>query len=207
MDKRKERAAFLLLELGANPNLPKKPWRSNLKRALEGNAPGLYDALLRHPLTNLSGKDEQDQTLLHVLVQTAPMGRISEVLDVIHDVDINVQDVNGYTSLHLAVSGGRDEVVRKLMTVPGIRRDLADKQGRTAFTLATYWGMKASHRFSLSIHRHFQFRKPDKSGTRFCCHKTREVPLFPTAGDDELPEPAFAYGHIWKVHPAPRRHQ
>jgi ankyrin repeat protein len=142
-DKRKERAAFLLLGLGANPNPPKKPWRSNLKRALEGNAPDLYNALLRHPLINLGDKDQRDQTLLHVLVQTAPMERICEVLDVIHDVDINVQDVNGYTPLHLAVSGGRVEVVRKLLTVSGIRLDLADKQGRTAFTLATYWGMKS----------------------------------------------------------------
>jgi ankyrin repeat protein len=126
-DEGKKRVAFLLLELGANPSLPKKPWCSNLKRVIKENAQDLYDALLHHPLTNLGDQDEQGQTLLHILVQTATIERISEVVDVIHDVDINIQDVNGYTPLHLATFAARAEVVRKLLTVPGIRLDLADK--------------------------------------------------------------------------------
>lgn len=141
-DESKRGAAFLLLRLGANPSLPTKPWRSNLERVIEGNAPDLYDALLHHPLTNLGDQDEQNQTLLHILIQTATIERISEVVDVMHDVDINIQDINGYTPLHLATTAGRTEVVRKLLTVPGVRLDLADRQGRTPFTLATYWGLK-----------------------------------------------------------------
>lgn len=148
----KKRAAFLLLRLGANPSLPKKPWRSNLRRAREGKAQDLYDALLHHPLTNLADQDEQGQTLLHSLVYSATIERISEVADV-HDVDVNIQDNSGSTPLHLATTTGRTDVVRKLLTVPGIRLDLADKQGRTPFTLATYWGLRS---MALTLIEHSQ---------------------------------------------------
>lgn len=136
------KAAFLLLRLGANPNLPEKPWRSNLRRAIEGNAPDLFEELLHHKMTNLGDLDRQGQTLLHSLVYTAAIEHISKVTNVIHDVDLNIQDFNGYTPLHLATVTGRTEVVRKLLTVPGVRLDVADKQGRTPFTLATYWGFR-----------------------------------------------------------------
>ncbi|RYP80927.1 hypothetical protein DL769_002205 [Monosporascus sp. CRB-8-3] len=135
--------AFLLLRLGANPSLPSRPWRSNLRRAMECKAWDLYDTLLRHPLTDPNAPDQYDQTVLHALVRDGPLNRISEVVDVLHGVDVNIQDIDGYTPLHLATSVGRADVVRKLLNVPGIRLDLADRQGRTALTLATYWGMKS----------------------------------------------------------------
>jgi ankyrin repeat protein len=149
----KKKAAFLLLKLGANPSLPKKPWRSNLKRAIEGNAQDLFEELLRHPMTNLGDQDRQGQTLLHSLVYTASVELISKVTNVILDVDLNIQDWNGYTPLHLATLTERPEVVRKLLTVPGVRLDVADKQGRTPFTLATYWGLRV---MALELIKHSQ---------------------------------------------------
>lgn len=136
-------AAFLLLRLGAHPSLPPRPWRSNLRRAMESKAWDLYEALLCHPLTDPNAPDQHDQGVLHALVQKGSLNRISEVVDVLHSVDVNLQDLNGSTPLHLATSIGRADVVRKLLNVPGIRLDLTDKQGRTALTLATYWGMKS----------------------------------------------------------------
>ncbi|RYO83523.1 hypothetical protein DL763_007848 [Monosporascus cannonballus] len=135
--------AFLMLRLGANPSLPPRPWRSNLRRAMESEVWDLYDILLRHPLTDPNAPDQCNQTVLHALVREGPLNRISEVVDVLHGVDVNIQDIDGYTPLHLATSVGRPDVVRKLLNVPGIRLDLADRQGRTALTLATYWGMKS----------------------------------------------------------------
>ncbi|RYP15106.1 hypothetical protein DL765_005929 [Monosporascus sp. GIB2] len=135
--------AFLMLRLGANPSLPPRPWRSNLRRAMEAEAWDLYDTLLRHPLTDPNAPDQYDQTVLHALVREGPLNRISELVDVLHGVDVNIQDIDGYTPIHLATSVGRPDVVRKLLNVPGIRLDLADRQGRTALTLATYWGMKS----------------------------------------------------------------
>ncbi|RYP93794.1 hypothetical protein DL770_000166 [Monosporascus sp. CRB-9-2] len=135
--------AFLLLRLRANPSLPPRPWRSNLRRAMESEAWDLYDTLLCHPLTDPNAPDQYDQTILHALVREGSLDRIFEVVDVLHGVNVNIQDVDGYTPLHHATSVGRVDVVRKLLNVSGIRLDLADRQGRTALTLATYWGMKS----------------------------------------------------------------
>ncbi|KFY32742.1 hypothetical protein V495_08780 [Pseudogymnoascus sp. VKM F-4514 (FW-929)] len=152
-DTDKRKAAFLLLRLGANPSLPKKPWRSNIRYAIEGNAQDLFEELLHHPTTNLGDRDRQGQTLLHSIVYTASIEQISQVTNVIHDVDLNIQDFNGFTPLHLAILTERTEVVRKLLTVPGVRLDVADKQGRTPFTLATYWGFRV---MALALIEHSQ---------------------------------------------------
>ncbi|KAF4981698.1 hypothetical protein FDECE_17641 [Fusarium decemcellulare] len=137
-----KKAAFLLLELGANPSLPERPYQSNLRLALEAGAWDLYDALFSHPMTDLSARNEQGGTLLHDLVRCGPLDRITEMLDLIEEVDLNAQDREGYTSLHVATTLGREEVVRMLLCKQGIRLNLTDNIGRTPLTLATYWGLK-----------------------------------------------------------------
>ncbi|QPC67784.1 hypothetical protein HYE67_010015 [Fusarium culmorum] len=137
------RAALLLLDLDANPNLPKDPFRSNLGLALAAEAWELYDELLCHPMTDLSARNEQGGTMLHDQVKCGPIERISEMLDLTTETDLNAQDRDGYTPLHLATSLGREDVVRMLLNKPGIRLDLADRIGRTPLTLATYWGLKS----------------------------------------------------------------
>ncbi|RGP71285.1 ankyrin repeats 3 copies domain-containing [Fusarium sporotrichioides] len=137
------KAAILLLELGANPSLPKSPFRSNLGLALIAKAWDLYDELLSHPMTDLSARNDQGGTLLHDQVRGGPIQRVSEMLDLITETDLNAQDRDGYTPLHLGTSLGREDVVRMLLSKPGIRLDLTDRIGRTPLTLATYWGLKS----------------------------------------------------------------
>ncbi|UZP34905.1 hypothetical protein NXS19_002721 [Fusarium pseudograminearum] len=135
--------ALLLLDLGANPNLPKESFLSNLRLALAAEAWDLYDELLCHPMTDLSARNKQGGTMLHDQVECGPIERISEMLDLTTETDLNAQDRDGYTPLHLATSLGREDVVRLLLNKPGIRLDLTDKLGRTPLTLATYWGLKS----------------------------------------------------------------
>ncbi|KAM0554809.1 hypothetical protein ACHAPJ_006542 [Fusarium lateritium] len=135
-------AAQLLLDLGANPGLPEKPFRSNLRLALQAKAWDLYDRILSHPMTDLSARNEQGGTLLHDQVRCGPVERIAEMLDLINEVDLNAQDRDGYTPLHVATSLAREDVVRMLLGKPGIRLNLTDNIGRTPLTLATYWGLK-----------------------------------------------------------------
>ncbi|OAQ75600.1 ankyrin repeats (3 copies) domain-containing protein [Purpureocillium lilacinum] len=146
-------AALLLLRLGANPNPNPSPWESNLRLALEGKALDLYARLLRHPLTDHNAGDTQGRAFLHYLVRAGNIDRISQLLDASGDVDVNVQGHDGFTPLHLAVVLGHGDVVRTLLAVPGIRLDLEDTHGRTALTLATYWGMK---RIALILIEHSQ---------------------------------------------------
>lgn len=141
-DPGKLRAAFLLLDLGVKPSLPVHPFKSNIVRALENEAWKLYDRLLHHPMTRANDRDHQNKGLLHHLVPTGSMLRISELIDTLHDVDVNIQDENGYTPVHVAILANKVEVVRELLRIPGIRLEFTDRAGRTPLSTATYWGMK-----------------------------------------------------------------
>lgn len=141
-DPDKLRAAFLLLDLGANPSLPERPFKSNIVRALENEAWDLYDRLLHHPSTRANDRDNQNRSLLHYLAAVGATTRISELIDTLHDVDVNVQDGDGYTPLHRAIYADRADMVRELLRVPGIRLEFTDHNGRTPLSTATYWGMK-----------------------------------------------------------------
>lgn len=140
-DPGKLRAAFLLLDLGANPSLPERPYKSNIVRAMENEAWNLYDRLLHHSATGVNDRDDQNRSLLHYLVAVGSMAKISELIDTLHDVDVNIQDSDGNTPLHMAIYADRTEVVRKLLRVPGIRLEFTDRSGRTPLATATYWGM------------------------------------------------------------------
>jgi ankyrin repeat-rich membrane spanning protein len=55
------------------------------------------------------------------------------------DVDMNAQDVDGFTPLHLASGGGKLEVVR-LLVEHGADIDVKDKGGWTAYQFALVKG-------------------------------------------------------------------
>jgi ankyrin repeat protein len=135
-------AALLLLALGANPSLPSRPHRTNIQAALDKEVWDLYDALFRHPMTDFRDRDAVGRPVLHSVVRAAPVGRVIELIDVLAESDLSLQDHNGYTPLHVAISSGRLEVVRELLRAPGVHLDLTDNDGRTPLTLATYWGLK-----------------------------------------------------------------
>jgi ankyrin repeat protein len=139
-DQFRQEAALLLLELGANPNLPENADRTNIGHALEGKAWNLYEALLRHPMTDLSARNARGETLLHHQMQFGTLDRIAELLDLIDEVDLNPQDCEGRTPLHVATMLEKEDAVRMLLARPGIRLNLVDNMGRTPLALATYWG-------------------------------------------------------------------
>ncbi|TQV91653.1 ankyrin repeat protein [Cordyceps javanica] len=138
----KLRAASLLLDLGANPSLPEYPFKSNIVRAMQNEAWELYDRLLHHPMTEPNDRDHRNKGLLHHLTSIGSMTRISQLIDTLHDVDVNIQDEDGYTPLHTAIFSNNVDLVRELLRVPGIRLELTDHAGRTPLSTATYWGLK-----------------------------------------------------------------
>ncbi|KAM0314335.1 hypothetical protein ACHAPQ_011844, partial [Fusarium lateritium] len=133
-------AALLLLEFGANPNLPESSGRTNIGLALENRAWDLYDTLLSHTMTDLSARNVRGETLLHHQMQFGTLDRITELLDLIDEVDLNPQDCEGRTPLHVATMLEKEDAVRMLLAKPGIRLNLVDNMGRTPLALATYWG-------------------------------------------------------------------
>lgn len=138
----KLRAAFLLLDLGADPSLPERPYKSNIVHALENESWELYDKLLHHPMTRPNDRDHRNKGLLHHLVALGSMTWILELIDTFHDVDVNIQDEDGYTPLHIAILANNVDTVRGLLCIPGIRLECTDNRGRTPLSTATYWGMK-----------------------------------------------------------------
>lgn len=134
-------AALLLLDLGANPSLPRNAYKSNIVRALETGVDALYRRLLRHPMTRVGDRDAKDRGLLHTLIEFGSMGQIDALFNSLHAVDVNIQDNAGSTPLHDAILASREDAVRLLLQIPGIRVDVTDHKGRTPLALATYWGL------------------------------------------------------------------
>lgn len=70
------------------------------------------------------------ETILHYAVQVAPLGTLQYLVNKFN-LDINAQDENGDTPLHLAALSGRIDVVKYLLGLPGINDtvvNLAKKQ-------------------------------------------------------------------------------
>ncbi|KAK3014996.1 hypothetical protein RJ639_007249 [Escallonia herrerae] len=76
-------------------------------------------------------------TLMHYAVRTASSQMIKILL--LYNVDINLQDNDGWTPLHLAVQSRRTDVVR-LLLIKGADKTLRNRDGLTPLDLCLYSG-------------------------------------------------------------------
>ena len=51
-------------------------------------------------------------------------------------IDVNARNVNNTTALHTACYDGNTEMLRMLLAVPGIHKDVVDRLGRTPLMAA-----------------------------------------------------------------------
>ncbi|WPK24964.1 hypothetical protein PUMCH_002263 [Australozyma saopauloensis] len=71
------------------------------------------------------------ETILHYAVQVAPLSLIQAlVANPVYGVDINAQDADGNTPLHLAVAANRFNVVKYLMSLPLINDTVVNAEGK-----------------------------------------------------------------------------
>lgn len=77
------------------------------------------------------------ETIIHYAVQVAPLSLIQALVNnPIYGIDINAQDADGNTPLHLAVISSRGNVVKFLMALPSINDTVVNADGKQAVELA-----------------------------------------------------------------------
>lgn len=75
-------------------------------------------------------------TILHLSIQCAEPQVVEQVIKEGQGLDINAQDREGNTALHLAAQLGRAPVVRDLLDHPDINDSIANRQGKLPIDLA-----------------------------------------------------------------------
>lgn len=77
------------------------------------------------------------ETILHYAVQIAPLSMIQHLIESKHyPLDINAQDADGNTPLHLAVAASRFNIVKYLMGLPGINDTVSNSERKQPVELA-----------------------------------------------------------------------
>lgn len=77
------------------------------------------------------------ETILHFAVQVAPLTTIQNLIDSkAYNFDINAQDSDGNTPLHLAAGASRYNVVKYLLSLPGINDTVTNAENQQPVELA-----------------------------------------------------------------------
>lgn len=146
---RDENMASILVEYGCDTNcweeLPAKFSQNLLHRALDRNDEQTACFLIRsgcdcnssrRPLDNGEGDEEafDGQTPLHIACAWAMLSVVQTLLE--HHADINAQDGEGRTPLHIAIINQHEVITNLLIEQQQLDLKLRDKYGQNAFATA-----------------------------------------------------------------------
>ena len=75
-------------------------------------------------------------TVLHLAIQCAEPHTVQHVIGKTEGIDVNTQDKEGNTPLHLAAQLGRTPIVKSLLDLPEVNDTIANHHGKTPIDLA-----------------------------------------------------------------------
>lgn len=139
-------AARMLLDAGADPNIPTHENKTPLSWAAAQSSEDALDLLLKHPTVDLDIPDQSGRT---PLLRAADAGH-TKCTRMLLDKGANMKHVDheGRTALSLAAIKGH-KVVAKLLLKNGADIDKQDEKGCTPLALAAEKGQDAVVRFLL----------------------------------------------------------
>ncbi|KAM9894534.1 hypothetical protein OXX79_008647, partial [Metschnikowia pulcherrima] len=117
-------------------------FRLKLLDALRAGDGSKVDSLINHLNKVDSTVDTTEliklrETIPHYAVQVAPLQLIQDLMENReYDLDLNAQDSDGNTPLHLAVSASRYHVVKYLMSLPNINDTILNDEKNQPVELA-----------------------------------------------------------------------
>ena len=139
-------AAQMLLDAGADPNVPTHAHKTALSWAATEGSEESISLLFKHPSIDLDIPDMSDQTPLLRAADAGHTKSVRMLLD--KGADVKHADKEGRTALSLAAMKGH-KVVAKLLLKNGAEIDRQDKKGCTPLALAAEKGQDAVVRFLL----------------------------------------------------------
>lgn len=121
------------------PHISASLTRLKLLDALRSGDTSKTDAIIDElslikPTTQSTELVQLRETVLHYAVQIAPLGLVQHLAQK-KKLDINAQDVDGNTPLHLAASADRADVVRFLLSLPDINDTITNLKKKVAVEL------------------------------------------------------------------------
>ena len=121
------------------PQISASLTRLKLLEALRSGDTSRTDAIIEElsavkPTTQTTELIQLRETVLHYAVQIAPLALVQHLAQS-KKLDINSQDVDGNTPLHLAASAGRADVVRFLLSLPDINDTITNLKKKVAVEL------------------------------------------------------------------------
>ncbi len=128
----KAQVVNMLLESGADPNIPARYFRTPLYHAADRQNPDILKRLLQAG-ADLDFSDEERTTPLHKAVQCANKAAIPVLMEA--KADLNAKDYRGFTPLHYAALNGNGDIVVWLLADKA-DHTLKSKQGYTPVQLA-----------------------------------------------------------------------
>ena len=135
-------SARLLIDAGADINIPDKYQQTALHMAACNGYNDIVDALIKRPDVNLNVRNENDNTPLHLAVYNGRAASARLLIDA--GANINIPDNKQQTALHMAACNGYNDIVDALIKRPDVNLNVRNEDGNTPLDVAVMSEMERS---------------------------------------------------------------
>ena len=139
-----ERSARLLINVGADINIPGTDQLTALHIAARYGYDDIVRALVRAPDVHRNVRDDYGYTPLHKAAYYGMEQSTQLLIDA--GADINIADNDQCTALHIAARYGYHDIIGALVRAPHVNLNVRDDHGDTPLHKAAYYGMERSVR-------------------------------------------------------------
>ena len=130
----REQSARLLIDAGADINIPDHKQRTALHMAADWGYDDIVDALIKRPDVNINSRDGDGLTSLHIAADNGRAASARLLIDA--GADINISDHKQRTALHMAADLGYDDIVDALIKRPDVNINPRYEDGNTPLHIA-----------------------------------------------------------------------
>lgn len=128
--------AGMLLNGGLDPNIKNVDGNTALHSALEDRKTELVELLLQHTKLDENMPNEKGELFMHLAAANSGIETFNRIAATSLPRNVNIPTANGETVLHIASRAGDIEIVRYLLSIPGIDLNVQNENGSSPLHLA-----------------------------------------------------------------------